>query len=89
MQCPALERYAWTVTAIALPPHLTPASVRDGLKSRGILTAAGLGKFQSSGFRIGHMGDIRLDDIERTLAALRDVLASLPSTAEARTAVSA
>ena len=89
MQCPALERYARTVTAIALPPHLAPAAVRDGLKSRGIFTAGGLGKFQSSGFRIGHMGDIRLDDVERTLAALRDVLASLPSTAEARTTVPA
>jgi len=81
MQCPALERYAWTVTAIALPPHLTPAAVRDGLKSRGIFTAGGLGKFQPSGFRIGHMGDTRLDDVERTLAALRDVLASLPAVA--------
>jgi len=89
MQCPALERYASTVTAIALPAHLTPASVRDGLKSRGILTAAGLGKFQPNGFRIGHMGDIRLDDVERTLAAVREVLASLPSTAEAGTTVPA
>ena len=80
MQCPALESYAWTVTAIALPPHMAPVAVRDRLKARGILTAAGLGKFQPTGFRIGHMGDIRLDDVERTLAALRDVLASLAST---------
>jgi aspartate aminotransferase-like enzyme len=79
MQCPALEQYAPTVTAIALPQYITPAAVRDGLKARGILTAAGLGKFQSAGFRIGHMGDIRMDDVERTLAALRDVLAALPS----------
>lgn len=78
MQCPALESYAWTVTAIALPSHIAPAALRDGLKARGILTAAGLGRFQPGGFRIGHMGDIRLDDVERTLAALRDVLASLP-----------
>jgi aspartate aminotransferase-like enzyme len=87
MQCPALERYAWTVTAIALPPHLTPTAVRDALKSRGIFSAGGLAKFQPNGFRIGHMGDIRLDDVERTLAALRDALASLPSTAKARTVV--
>ena len=81
MQCPALQRYAWTVTAIALPPPLAPAAVRDGLKARGIFTAGGLGKFQPSGFRIGHMGDIRLDDVERTLAALREVLASLGAVA--------
>ena len=79
MQCPALERYAPTMTAIALPPNVVPTALRDGLKARGILTAAGLGKFQPCGFRIGHMGDIRLDDVERTLAALGDVFASLPS----------
>jgi aspartate aminotransferase-like enzyme len=86
MQCPSLERYGWTVTAIALPPHFTPAAVRDGLKARGILTAAALGKFQPSGFRIGHMGDIRMADVERTLGALREVLASLGAdSSEART----
>jgi aspartate aminotransferase-like enzyme len=55
----------------------TPGPVRDKLKARGILTAAGLGRFQADGFRIGHMGDIRLEDVERTLAALRDVLSEL------------
>jgi aspartate aminotransferase-like enzyme len=82
MQCPALEQYALTVTAIALPPHIAPAAVRDGLKERGIYTAGGLGPFQSNGFRIGHMGDIRLEDVERTLVALREVHASLPSAAK-------
>ncbi len=82
MQCPTLRQFASTVTAIALPPHIAPAAVRDGLKARGILTAAGLGKFLPGGFRIGHMGDIRLADVERTLDALRDVLASLPSTVD-------
>ena len=79
LQCPALDRYAATVTAIALPPHVAPPTVRDALKARGIYTAGALGRFQSSGFRIGHMGDIRMPDVERTLAALRDALASLPS----------
>ena len=86
MQCPALERYAATVTAIALPAHIAPAMVRDGLKARGIYTAGGLGRFQASGFRIGHMGDIRMPDVERTLAALRDVLATLHSLAPAANA---
>lgn len=79
MQCPALEQYACTVTAIALPPHIAPSIVRGGLEARGIYTAGALGKFQPSGFRIGHMGDIRMADVERTLAALREVLAALPS----------
>ena len=35
------------------------------------------GQFKATGFRIGHMGDIRMTDVERTLAALGDVMASL------------
>jgi aspartate aminotransferase-like enzyme len=50
--------------------------VRDGLKARGILTAAGLEQYQATSFRIGHMGDIRPADVLRTLAALGDVLGS-------------
>ena len=79
IQCPSFERHAATLTAVALPPSLTPALVRDGLKARGILTAAGLGHFQPCAFRIGHMGDIRMSDVERTLAALREVLSAVSS----------
>ena len=74
LQCPGFARRSATMTALAFA---TPAPVRDRLKERGILTAAGLGRFQADGFRIGHMGDIRLDDVDRTLVALRDVLAGL------------
>jgi aspartate aminotransferase-like enzyme len=73
-QCPALKAFSPTLTAIALPPSLAPRTVRDRLKARGILTAAGLGRFQETAFRIGHMGDIRMADIERTLAALAEAL---------------
>jgi len=51
--------------------------VRDGLKARGILTAAGLDRYQPSAFRIGHMGDIREDDVRQTLVALAEVLMEL------------
>ena len=85
MQCPALGQHAATMTAIALPASVEPRAIRDGLKARGIWTAAGLGRYERRGFRVGHMGDIRPDDVERTLAALRDVLA----TASSGTAVTA
>jgi aspartate aminotransferase-like enzyme len=52
-----------------------PKVIRDGLKARGILTAAGMGPYVESAFRIGHMGDIRMSDVDRTLAALGEVLA--------------
>jgi aspartate aminotransferase-like enzyme len=89
MQCPALARYGATMTAIGLPSGVEPRAIRDSLKARGIWTAAGLGKFERVGFRIGHMGDIRLNDVERTLAALRDVLATLSSETTAAAAVQA
>jgi aspartate aminotransferase-like enzyme len=44
------------------------------MRSRGLETAEGLGPYGDSAFRIGHMGDIRLEDVERTLSALKDVL---------------
>jgi aspartate aminotransferase-like enzyme len=74
LQCPALRERATTVTAIALPVGTEPPTVRDAIKARGILTAAGMGPFRACGFRIGHMGDIRPSDVERTLDTLADVL---------------
>jgi aspartate aminotransferase-like enzyme len=83
MQCPSLECNAATVTAIALPSSVEPRAIRDALKARGIWTAAGLGPYERRGFRIGHMGDIRMADVERTLSALRDVMATATSGAAA------
>ena len=76
-QCAALTRRSTTLTAIGLPPELPAARLRDGLKARGILTAAGLDRYQPTAFRIGHMGDIREADVQRTLAALGEVIAEL------------
>ena len=73
-QCPSLTRRSATVTAIALPPHHPPAQLRDALKARGILVAGGLEHFQPTAFRIGHMGDIRPADVERTLGALQQAV---------------
>jgi aspartate aminotransferase-like enzyme len=78
LQCPRLGAYAATVTAIALPAGVSPHAVRDRMRSRGIETAEALGPHGDSAFRIGHMGDIRMEDVERTLAALKDVLAEVP-----------
>ena len=71
---PSLPRLSATMTAIALPAGIEPRALRERIKARGILTAGGLGPFESIGFRIGHMGDIRMADVERTLDALRHSL---------------
>ncbi len=77
LHCPDLDRLSPTVTALALPPGMSPKQVRDGLRARGIMAAAGLGRLEPTGFRIGHMGDIRLADAERTMDVLEGVLAGL------------
>jgi aspartate aminotransferase-like enzyme len=83
LQCPSLPALSPTVTAIALPSGIEPRKLRDGLKECGVLTAAAMGRFETSGFRIGHMGDIRLADVERTLTALADTLDSVPNAGDA------
>jgi aspartate aminotransferase-like enzyme len=72
--CPRLTKRSDTVTSIALPDGVTPKPFRDSIKAAGILTAAGLGPFEAIGFRIGHMGDIRAADVDRTLAAVKAAL---------------
>jgi aspartate aminotransferase-like enzyme len=75
-QCPGLEAYSPTVSAIRAPAGIAPLELRQQLKSRGILTAQGLGPYTPTCFRIGHMGDIRPADVNRTLHALAEILAS-------------
>ncbi len=83
LQCPEADAYAATMTAIALPTGVAPRTIRDTLKADGIWTAAGLGPYERGGFRIGHMGDIRMADVERTLTALRNVMATTTGSAPA------
>jgi aspartate aminotransferase-like enzyme len=77
MQCPDLGTYCTTLTAIAAPGGVAPKDLRNGMRVRGVLTAGGLGKYKETAFRIGHMGDIRMADVERTLTALSETLAEL------------
>jgi len=77
LQCPDLPRHSPTLTAIQSPESVTASAIRDGLRARGILVAVGLDQFEGRSIRIGHMGDIRPIDVERTLAALTEVLGEL------------
>jgi serine---pyruvate transaminase len=83
LQCPDLPGLSNTMTAIALPAGIEPRALRERIKARGILTAGGLGPFESLGFRIGHMGDIRMTDVERTVEALRHSLDEARASASA------
>ncbi len=77
LQCPDLPCHSPTLTAIRAPESVTAPAIRDGLREKGILVAVGLGPFEGRSIRIGHMGDIRPADVERTLATLKDVLGEL------------
>lgn len=74
---PGLTELSPTVTALAAPPGIAPAAIRERVKARGILTAAGLGRLKETGFRIGHMGDIRAADVERTMSAIGEAVREL------------
>jgi len=78
LQFPAIPKLSPTLTALSAPENLPPHFIREQLKMRGILTARGLGNYESSGFRIGHMGDIRAADVRRTLDTLAEIVAAAP-----------
>jgi aspartate aminotransferase-like enzyme len=72
---PDLECLSPTLTALRTPSDTSPSRIRDGLRQRGILVAEGLGAHGGHSIRIGHMGDIRRDDVERTCDALAGIVA--------------
>lgn len=70
LQGPGILERSPTLTALRLPPGVEPEPVRKRLREAGIQIAGGLGAFKSKCIRIGHMGDIRMEDVERTMDAL-------------------
>ena len=60
-----------TVTAIA--PVLPPDTIRAEMKTRGYTLGGGYGVWKDTTFRIGHMGDIPIADLEAMLDVLGEV----------------
>ncbi len=63
-----------TVTCIALPDGVEGPFVVSAMKERGFVIGGGYGKLKSTTFRIGHMGDHTLAELEAVLGALEEVL---------------
>jgi aspartate aminotransferase-like enzyme len=59
-----------TLTALQVPDGSEPESIKARIRGAGIQIAGGLGAYKPSCIRIGHMGDIRMEDVELTLEAL-------------------
>jgi aspartate aminotransferase-like enzyme len=65
------EHASATVTAIA--PGRSADAIRTEMKKRGFTLGGGYGVWKDSTFRIGHMGDIPVADLEAMLLALDEV----------------
>jgi predicted phosphoserine aminotransferase len=63
-----------TVTCVMVPGHVPGPSVTAAMKERGFVIGGGYGKLKDSAFRIGHMGDHTVAELEDVLAALEEVL---------------
>jgi len=60
-----------TVTALAVA---RPDQIRDEMKKRGYTLGGGYGQWKDTTFRIGHMGDISIDDLNAMLDVLNEVV---------------
>lgn len=63
-----------TVTCITVPEGFTGSAIAADAKARGYVIATGYGKLKDETFRIGHMGDHTVAELEELLAVLTDVL---------------
>jgi aspartate aminotransferase-like enzyme len=62
-----------SATVTTLAPVLPPDAIRAEMKIRGYTLGGGYGQWKDTTFRIGHMGDIPLADLEAMLTVLEDV----------------
>jgi len=67
----AAANFSTTVTALA--PAMPVETLRGEMKKRGYTLGGGYGQWKESTFRIGHMGDIPVADLEAMLDALSEV----------------
>ena len=65
-----------TVTAVVNSHKIDVAALNAHLAAHDMAIAAGYGALREATFRIGHMGEIQPDDLERLLSAIDDYLAA-------------
>jgi len=65
-----------STTVSALEPMMKPDDLRAEMKKRGYTLGGGYGEWKDRTFRIGHMGDITIDDLNGMLDVLEDVASS-------------
>ena len=68
------ELYSNSLTSLLLPQGASYLDLHDGLKQRGFVIYEGQGKLQTEIFRVANMGHLTMDDFQRFLLALKEVL---------------
>ncbi len=64
------------VTCIKVPSHMSGSKISSEMKARGYVIASGYGSLKDRTFRIGHMGDHTLEELEELLSVLEEVIAA-------------
>lgn len=59
-----------TLTALRVPDSVDPEELRARVRHEGVQIAGGLRAYKRTCVRIGHMGDIRMEDVDRTMDVL-------------------
>jgi aspartate aminotransferase-like enzyme len=70
---PAVDPAHASPTVTALAPAMSVDTIRSEMKKRGFTLGGGYGEWKQSTLRIGHMGDMTLDDVGAMLDELENV----------------
>lgn len=62
------------VTCIKVPEQMSGSRVASEMKARGYVIASGYGPLKDTTFRIGHMGDHTVEELDELLGVLEEIL---------------
>jgi aspartate aminotransferase-like enzyme len=68
------EALAPTLSVLSTPDGVDEAELRARMAEQGVIVAGCLGPFAGSGIRVGHMGEVGMHEVERTLTAAAGAL---------------
>ncbi len=78
-----------TLSVVFYPEGVDDGAFRGAMFESGVMVAGGIGPVAGKVFRLGHMGNIGVPEISKTLAAIEKTLISLGAAVELGTALAA
>ncbi|MEW6546174.1 MAG: alanine--glyoxylate aminotransferase family protein [Bacillota bacterium] len=82
----AEEEAAPTTTTVRYPDGLDDATFRNLMAARGVTVAGALGSLAGKAFRVGHMGNVTVAELEQAVQAMADCLGEMDRHADAAAA---